>query len=147
MLQTRLAWINENLDAPAKTSGLFRKAGDDGADECFICSKIDAEFSRIGSNIAAVWGREADFRALYAGQEHICYPHARALIAAGRGVLRGAALAEFTAVTAELARKRLLPLKADIDAFCNMFDYRNAGAPDPGSGVATAIERAIEFLT
>ncbi|MDL2233786.1 DUF6062 family protein [Ruminococcaceae bacterium OttesenSCG-928-L11] len=148
MLQTRLAWIDENLDTMAKpAAGLFRKEADGETDYCFVCSKIDAEFARIGSNIATVWAREADFRTLYSQQEFLCYPHARLLLDAARTTLRKDSLAEFRQATNTLTRKKLRALKADVDAFCNLFDYRNAGSARPSDEVAEAVERSIAYLT
>ncbi|MCL2056351.1 MAG: DUF6062 family protein [Oscillospiraceae bacterium] len=148
MLQTRLAWADESFDAPVKSAGIFGKntAGqEDGP--CFICQKIDGEFRRIGSNIAAVWAREEDFRELYAQQEYLCYPHARMLIGAGGRTLRGEKLAGFIKATGDVSRKRLRDIKADIDAFCNLFDYRSAGLSGADEKVAQSIERAIKYLT
>lgn len=146
MLQTRLAWIDENLTAPVKSAGLFRKEEAD-SDVCFVCRKIDGEFRRIGSNVATVWAREADFRTLYGQQESLCYPHAKMLLAAGKATLRGKELTGFLEATAALTRKRLAPLKEDIDSFCNLFDYRNAGTARPEANIAASVERAIAYLT
>ena len=145
ILQTRLAWIDQSLNEDAKAPGLFKKA-EPAQDSCFVCQKIDNEFARIGSNLVTVWNRESDFRKLYSEQEFLCYPHGRMLLNAGRATLRKEKLAEFSAATATLLRRQLQPLKADIDAFCNLFDYRNAGGPPPPESVATSIERTIAFL-
>jgi hypothetical protein len=146
MLQTRLAWIDENLDSASKSS-LFRKEESPAQGDCFVCGKIEAEFRRIGGNIAAVWAREPDFRALYAAQEFLCHPHAKMLLAAGNAALRGASRAGFCEATATLTRKKLRATKANIDAFCTLFDYRNAHAGQPEKEVATAVECAIAYLT
>lgn len=146
MLQTRLDWIDEHLNDTPKAS-LFKKEEPTVAETCFICEKINTEFSRIGSNIATVWAREADFQTLYLEQEYICYPHAKMLLAAGQRTLRKDKLASFTAATNALTRKRLLEAKENIDAFCNLFDYRNAGSTQPEPQVAAAVEAAIAYLT
>jgi hypothetical protein len=146
MLQTRLAWIDENLDTAPKTS-LFHKEESTAQGDCFVCGRIDAEFRRIGSNIAAVWAREPDFRDLYAAQEFLCHPHARLLLTAGNATLKGTARAGFHEATATLTRKRLRAVKENIDAFCTLFDYRNAHAGQPDKEVAVAVERAIAYLT
>ena len=150
ILQTRLAWIDEGLNNTAKkSSGLFGKGAGEKPeqDSCFICQKIDGEFGRIGSNIAVVWAREEDFRKLYGEQEYLCHPHTEELLRSGRETLRGEKLAGFISATSDLTRKRLRGIKADIDAFCNLYDYRSAGSPPPDHKVALAIERAIAYLT
>ena len=146
ILQTRLDWINQSLNEEPKPAGLFKKE-DPARDSCFVCQKIENEFTRIGSNLVSIWSKETDFRQLYSQQEFLCYPHGKMLLDAGRNSLKRDKLAEFSAATSALIRKQLTPLKADIDSFCNLFDYRNAGGPQPPASVATAIERAIAFLT
>jgi hypothetical protein len=146
ILQTRLAWIDENLDTAHKAS-LFRKEEILAEGDCFVCGKIDAEFRRIGGNIAAVWAKEQDFRDLYAAQEFLCHPHATLLLAAGNAALKGASRTAFAQATAALTRKKLREVKENIDAFCTLFDYRNAHGGQPDKQVAAAVERAIAYLT
>jgi hypothetical protein len=147
ILQSRLQWIDESMDKPAKPAGLLKKSGDDGSDDCFVCLKMNGEAERIASNIASVWAKDADFRSLYDRQEFICYPHARLLVDAGKATLRKNELALYIEATNALTRKMLRAVKADIDSFCNLFDYRNAGSARPEKAVATAVERAIAYLT
>jgi len=147
MLQTRLQWINKNLDTPPKQTGMFKKAtGTSEPEECFVCSKINREATRIGANVASVWGRESDFRKLFSEQEYLCYPHARLLLDNSAGALKKETLAEYRSSVAALTRKKLDKVQADIDSFCNLFDYRNAGSAKPDENVATAVENAIAYL-
>lgn len=148
ILQTRLAWIDGNLDtAASKAQGLFKKEAPRQEDNCFVCARIDGEFLRIASNIASVWEKDAEFRSLYGRQEFVCYPHARQLTRAAQASLRGNRLGEFVSATNALTRKRLRAVKKNIDAFCNLFDYRNAGSPQPEREVAAAVEHAVAYLT
>ena len=149
ILQTRLAHINDTLEeGPAARRGFLRAHSDERAeDDCFVCSRINREFNRIGANIAELWRREPDFRTLYAEQQFICLPHFRMLTSAGSKALRPKEFELFHKETARLTRKKLLAVKSDIDEFCNLFDYRNAGGEQPPPEVATSIESAIEYLT
>jgi hypothetical protein len=45
-----------------------------------------------------------------------------------------------------LLRRGLEPAKADIDAFCRLFDYHSAGSGQPPAAVAAAVETASERL-
>lgn len=159
ILQTRLQWIDESFDKPYAGRGSHARPdnsergrrrggkGHPGGGDCFVCLKIGNEVKRIASNIVTVWSRESDFRELYAEQEFMCYNHARLLLSAAHEILKKESLAAFREATANLTRKKLRAIKADIDAFCDLFDYRNAGASHPGKAVATSVERSIAFLT
>jgi len=152
ILQTRLDYVNENLDKKGITKpkrGWFKKAAAEQTDSCgcFVCSRINREFSRIGNNIAAFWNREDDFKTLYSEQEYLCFPHYKVLYSAGANELRGDRAAAFQAESMKLTRKKLLATKENIDSFCKLFDHRSAGGPQPPPEVASAIEAAIEYLT
>ena len=53
----------------------------------------------------------------------------------------------FAADTSELTKRYLQGLKADVDHFCTMFDYRNAGPKADWGNSRDAIERSIHYLT
>ena len=148
ILQTRLAHVDETLIPIPEKRSLFAKAPAPAttANSCFVCAQINREFLRIGDNIASLWGRDADFKALYSEQEFLCLPHYRALSGAASKALKPADAEVFVAESARLTRKRLSQIKADVDSFCNLFDYRNAGSGAPSPEVSAAIESAIAYL-
>ena len=147
VLQTRLAHVDETLIPVFEKRSLFTKAAAPSTEKsCFVCSQINREFLRIGDNIASLWGRDSDFKELYSEQEFLCLPHYRSLIAAAPKALKQAEVESFISESARLTRKRLSQVKADIDSFCNLFDYRNAGSGAPSPEVSAAIEFAIEYL-
>jgi hypothetical protein len=144
MLQTRLEWLKNRKPEP-NSKPLFKPAKAEDAG-CFICGIADKEYARILQNVAVVWARESDFRALYERQAFVCARDAPLVSAAARQKLRGAELAAFLDITARLSEKRLTALKADIDAFCRLYDYRSAASKDVDENVSAAIENAIDFL-
>lgn len=143
MLQTHLAALGEKLSGKP---GFSAKSGLD-VESCFVCERIDSEFSRLLENVAVFWAREQDFQKMYIHQKYVCMPDCAAVLAASKKKLRGKQYAEFAKVTQELAAKRLYLLKADIDAFCKLFDYRSAGSAAPSEEVSSSIERTVSFLT
>ena len=146
MLQTRLEWLLENMDKGKGRGFSFKKAENSNHEDCFICENISREYKRVIGNAAVVWAKESDFKSLYARQEYICYPDYREIAAVAGKKLKGADLDAFLKITAQLASKRIQELKSDIDAFCNLYDYRNAGkAADEKT--AAAIENAVMHLT
>ena len=149
ILQTRLDYVDKTLgDKPPVKRSLLRPQAAGSEDEsCFVCSRINREFGRIGENIAVLWLREPEFRELYAAQQFICLPHYKILAYAGEKSMRPKEYEIFKKETAHLTRKKLLTAKKNIDEFCNLFDHRNAGSGQPPQEVACAIETAIEYLT
>lgn len=146
MLQTRLEWLAENLRKPGPKPALLFNPAKAETTECFICDISGREFERILQNVAVVWARESDFKRLYERQEFICARDHALVAAATRKKLRGTALSAFLAVTDALAEKKLNALKADVDAFCRLYDYRANAESPPGENVSFAIENAIAFL-
>lgn len=138
LLQTRLEHILKQLEVPS--SSLKKKPPRIAGDTCFVCSRVREELARLAGNTAAMWAREASFQALYSQQEHLCLTHYALLTQAGES-LRGPLRARFLAETGELLRKGLSPAKADIDAFCRLYDHRS-GKEQPPEQVANAVERA-----
>jgi len=148
IIQTRLTWIDQSFDRlPAPKSGAV---GDlDYVDEshCFICNMVESGLAGSASNIVAVWEREYDFRVLYAAQEFLCPGHAKLLLVTAGNALKRRPLTDFREITVALTRKRLWAIRDDINAFCNLFDYRSADRPHPGEKTARAVEHAVSFLT
>lgn len=143
MLQTHLAELGVKL---TEKPGFLSKGGLN-TESCFVCERTGSEFDRVVENTIVFWAREDGFQKLYMQQKYVCIPDCDAVLKAARKKLRGRQLAEFTGITRELAAKRLFSLKADIDAFCKLFDYRSAGGEPPSGEVSEAIERTILFLT
>lgn len=142
MLQTHLAELNEKLSTKPGFSG----KNELNIESCFICEKIDAEYARILENTAIFWAREPGFQELYMQQKYVCLPDCDAALKAAKKKLRGRQYAEFSKITRDLSSKHLISLKADIDAFCKLFDYRSNSSEPPREGVAEAIENTILFL-
>ncbi len=141
ILQTHLATLGEKLK-----SHKFGGKHEHATETCFVCDRIDAEFARILENIAVVWSREGDFKELYIHQEYVCLNHCKKILHVAQKKLRGRDYAEFAPITRELAAKRLFSLKADVDAFCKLYDYRSVGGEPAPLEVTSSIERAISFL-
>jgi hypothetical protein len=148
ILQTRLQYLLDHAgETPEGAGGLFAKKKSAPVEaSCFVCDRVERELARLADNIVTVLGREESFRALYREQEFLCAPHYSALAAASVK-LRGQLGREFLADTAVLLRRGLEPAKADIDAFCKLFDYHSAGGEQPPQQVATAVETAAERLS
>lgn len=146
MVQSRLEHIAAEIQAGyGRPSTLGRKKDAAYNDDCFICDNIQIELARIGENISTLWAKDEDFRRLYADQEFLCYPHYRLLLQKAHG-LNKRSYAAFAQASGELTLKRLLSAKDNIDAFCNLFDYRSGGSTKPEPEVTSAVEAAVHYL-
>lgn len=114
---------------------------------CYVCEKIDGSMQQMLQNLFALYHREEGFRALYAAQPFVCVPHYTMLIAGAQKSIPKKELPDFMSVTGTLVRAGLCELHGDVDTFCRMFDYRNAGKTEKSPQVKVAVERAVKFLT
>lgn len=116
-------------------------------DACYVCDKIEEAVSGMVKNLCKLYAAEPEFKKLYREQTGLCYPHFQRLIADGQKYLSAKDYPAFAADTAALTKRYLSTLKADVDHFCTMFDYRNAGPNADWGNSRDAIERSIHYLT
>lgn len=151
MLNTHLAQLREEvLD---KKDGMFGKSKakklSEEKETCFVCSKVDWGVNHMLETVFTMFKNEESFRKLYSEQEYLCMPHYRRLMAAAPNKLKKDDLKAFQDATDALAANYAKTLNEDVKAFCDSFDYRNAGKlhNEDMAHVRSSIERAIEFLT
>lgn len=116
---------------------------------CFVCTKVDWGISHMFKTLFVMFQREKEFRALFSSQEYVCMPHYDLLLSTAPAHLAKGDLAEFLKALDGLVGGYMKELNADIDTFCNSFDYRNAGSlhkPEM-EHVRTSVARSIKFLT
>ena len=114
-------------------------------DSCFVCDKVDHSMTRLTATVCRLWEQEEDFQKLFAEQPMLCLPHFATLTDTASRAMSKRNGAAFSKVCAALAQKYMTELRGDVDHFCRMFDYRNAGG-DWGNS-KDSIERAVWFLT
>lgn len=152
MLESHLNELAETrLDARALApkGGLFGKGEPQTSltNTCFVCDQMEQALSKMLSTIVRQYGKDGEFRALFAEQEGLCYPHYEVLV---RTAVKEAGKKEaeaFAQAARLLTEKYLTPLREDISHFCKMFDYRNSGAGADWGNSRDAIERAVRYLT
>lgn len=151
MLNTHLAQLREEvLD---KKDGMFGKSKakklSEEKETCFVCSKVDWGVNHMLETVFTMFKNEESFRKLYSEQEYLCMPHYRRLMSAAPNKLKKDDLKAFQDATDALAANYAKALNEDVKAFCDSFDYRNAGKlhNEDMAHVRSSIERAIEFLT
>lgn len=156
MLQSHLDGLLKDVESasgakPAKRS-LFSKPAEHKQgkflhETCYVCDKIEEAVSGMVKNLCKMYQNEPEFKKLYQEQSGLCYPHYQRLMADGQKYLSSKEYPAFAKDTAELTRRYLQGLKEDVDHFCTMFDYRNAGPNADWGNSRDAIERSIHYLT
>lgn len=143
-IESRLAHVDSLVEAFAKSPDNRRAASLASAGRgCFVCEKIRSEQERYYANLLDMWRTEEGFRALFAGQEGFCLPHFGELLErAGRALPRRAAV-EFARTAAEIEKRYLARMRAEIGGFTRSFDYRYAGEPFEKE----AVEHAAAYLS
>lgn len=149
ILETHLLEIMEKY-LPQKAAKPDKKqldALDEMLGSCYVCNRIERDMHHLMATVFAEWAKGGEFRQTYRDQPFICLNHYRLIMTAAskKGGIPSKQLPEFHADTLELTRKHLEGLKADIDHFVTMFDYRSKGK-EWGTSV-DSIERSIEYLT
>lgn len=149
-LESHLAEIRKDIDSGG-ISGALGKPGekqisriDKLDDSCYVCSRIEYNFSRLLSNIVYLWKNDADFRVKYACQPYFCLPHYKMLLEVGRDELDKKQFSVYKKQTAEIVEEYFDELSEDVSWFCKKFDYRYAD--EPWNNSKDAVERAIKFL-
>ena len=111
--------------------------------DCYVCNRIEYNFSRMLSTIVFLWETDPEFREKYATQPYFCLPHYRRLLETSRSQSKKYASA-FAKETARIVEGYFDELKEDVSWFCKKFDYRYDAEPWYNS--KDAVERAMKFL-
>lgn len=112
--------------------------------ECYICRRIEFDFSRMTETVVLLWDRDPAFREKFAAQPWFCLPHYRRLLDTAGHELGRRRAAEFCGEAQTLELRYFDQLRQDVSWFCKKFDYRFADEPWYQS--KDAIERAVAFL-
>ncbi len=110
---------------------------------CYLCDRIEDEFSVMFGTAVLLYEREKEFREKFAAQKCFCLPHYRRLLEASARMSKQMK-ADLVADSGRIVDEYLDKLRNDISWFCKKFDYRYDDEPWYDS--KDAIERAISFL-
>jgi hypothetical protein len=110
---------------------------------CYICSRIDHNFSRMLSNAALLWTEEETFRAKVQKQPYICLPHFRMWLETAKNEMKKG-YPDFYKEVSKPVYDYFDTLREDVSWFCKKFDYRYE-KEDWGNS-KDSVERARKFL-
>ena len=112
---------------------------------CFICDKIEANFSKMIETAVLLWQTSSDFRIKLKSQPYFCLPHYQRILKYAKDKLTRSEFENFYEDISSVENAYLEKLKKDVSWFCKKFDYRYDSEPWYDS--KDAIERAILFLS
>ena len=146
-LESHLAELRGEI----KDGGLFSKPGDNAISRigklecsCYVCSRIDFNFSHMLETAVFLWDRDESFREKVAAQPYFCLPHYKALLSLGKAKLGKKNFPEFQKTLSGIVNGYAEKLEGDISWFCKKFDYRYT--EEPWYDSKDAVERSIKFL-
>lgn len=148
MLNTHMAEKEKELFGSKLPFGKGKKTEQAGT-TCFVCSKVNWGVGHTLETVFQMYSKDEAFRKLFARQEFICIPHYKLLLSQGSEKMSKGDFAAFKKALEELVDGYMKKLNADVDQFCQSFDYRNAGKlhNEDMEHVRTSVQRAVEFLT
>ncbi len=152
MTESHLARVRERTK-PGALSGLFAaKAGASAIKtvgeinrSCYLCDRIEHNFSLMIETAALLWESEDQFRRKTENIGFFCLPHYGRFLSAAKERLSGKEFGEFFGVVSKIEDRYLEGLNEDVSAFCRSFDYRQGDEPLTDKE-KRAPERAREFL-
>ncbi|MBR4897011.1 MAG: hypothetical protein IKZ41_11310 [Clostridia bacterium] len=150
MLESHLDQIAKDLDG---NMGMFiGKTGDAAAKRldrlehsCYICDRIEYNFSRMIETAALLWQSDSAFHDKVKKAPYFCLPHYGRFIRAAKGRLSKKDFAEFYETVHALETAYFDELRGDVSWFCKKFDYRYEN--EPWGNAKDAPERARLFLS
>ena len=150
MLESHLDQIAKDLDG---NMGMFiGKTGDAAAKRldrlehsCYICDRIEYNFSRMIETAALLWQSDSAFHDKVKKAPYFCLPHYGRFIRAAKDRLSKKDFAEFYETVHALETAYFDELRGDVSWFCKKFDYRYEN--EPWGNAKDAPERARSFLS
>lgn len=151
MLESHLDSIAAELK-PSGIAGMFpAKAGEAAAKrleklshDCYICSRIEYNFTRMVETAALLWQSDSAFHDKVKKAPFFCLPHYGMFLQAAKERLSKKDFVEFYADISAVENAYFDKLRADVSWFCKKFDYRYEN--EPWGDAKDAPERAKVFL-
>ncbi len=152
MMESHLDSVAKELSS-GSTAGLFvAKTGENAAKRleslshsCYVCERIEYNFSRMIETAALLWQSDPNFRKKTEDAPFFCLPHYGRFIKAARERMSKKEFGEFYKAVSETEMRYFDKLREDVSWFCKKFDYRYEN--EPWNDAKDAPERAKHFLT
>jgi len=130
-------FIGKTADSAVKKLDKLEKS-------CYICERIEYNFSRMIETAALLWQNDPTFRDKTKAVPCFCLRHYGAFVGAAKIRLSKKEFAEFYTSVNETETAFFDKLREDVSWFCKKFDYRYEN--EPWGTAKDAPERARSFL-
>lgn len=111
---------------------------------CYICGRIEYNFSRMLETVVYLWETDPAFREKFAAQPYFCLPHYRRMLEIAQKKQSKKVYPLFAKQAAAIVEGYFDQLTEDVSWFCKKFDYRYD--QEPWYNSKDAVERAMKFL-
>lgn len=145
-LESHLAELREDLK-----DKIFSKSGEHIAkristleNSCYICRRIEFNFSHMIETAVILWETDEDFAPKLKAQPYFCLPHYRRFLEYASKRLGKKQYAEFRKEVSHIVNSYMESLNEDISWFCKKFDYRYG--EEPWYNSKDSVERTMKFL-
>jgi len=149
MLESHLETVEKELPVggmfPAKSAENAGKRLEKLEHDCYICERIQYNFTRMVETAALLWQSDSAFHDKVKNIQHFCLPHYGQFIRAAKERLSKKDFIQFYKEIAEVENKYFTTLREDVSWFCKKFDYRYT--EEPWGNAKDAPERARAFLS
>lgn len=113
------------------------------SESCYVCDRIDYNFTRMLTNAVLFYGEDEKFRENVGKVSYICLPHLRMLLSRAKDEMKKG-YGDFAKKVSAPTLSYLDGLKDDVSLFCKKFDYRYDS--EPWGNSKDSVERAGKFL-
>ena len=130
-------FVGMKADGAVKTLDKLEKS-------CYICDRIENNFSHMIETAALLWENDEKFREKVAATPFFCLKHYGRFVKAARDRLDKKNFGDFYKAVSEIEMKYFTTLRGDVSWFCKKFDYRYEN--EPWGDAKDSPERAKKFL-
>jgi len=152
MMESHLDSVAKDISSGSMAGLFVAKTGENAAKRldalehsCYVCGRIEYNFSRMIETAALLWQRDPEFRVKADAVPYFCLPHYGRFIKAAKECMNKKEFGEFYKAVSEMEMRYFNKLREDVSWFCKKFDYRYEN--EPWGDAKDAPERAKLFLT
>ncbi len=149
ILESHLKEVGSMLAAPgimpAASGGASAKKLSDVCRSCYICSRMEYNFSRMVDTASYLWETDEDFRQKCRKQSGYCMPHAARYLSCAKARMKSKTFADFYRILYATQSKHMEGVSDKLSRFVRSFDYRYAN--EPIDDAREAVEKTIELIS
>ena len=148
ILQSHLAEVDSLLKKPGIAPAMAGESSAKGLmgvyKSCYICERIENNFSKMIETAALLWERDPDFKYKCSAQPYFCLEHFALFVGSAKAKMKSKTFGEFYKSVYKKEAGVLEVMQDKIDRFAKSFDYRYA--KEPWDDAKKAIEETIPVL-